>query len=37
MICNLKCHTNLYDANDVDASLNVLVDMTKTDVRQTTL
>ena len=35
MICNLKCHTNLYTL--LDASLNVLVDMTKSDVRQTTL
>ena len=35
MICNLKCHTNLYTL--WDAGLNVLVDMTETDVRQTTL
>ena len=35
MICNLKSHTYLYTI--LDASLNVLVDMTKTDVRQTTL
>ena len=35
MICNLKCHTNLYTL--LDTSLNVLVDMTKTDARQPTL
>ena len=35
MICNLKCHTNLYTL--LDAGLNCLVYMTKTDVRQTTL
>ena len=33
MICNLKCRTNQYNSTLLDASLNVLVDMTKTDVR----